>query len=57
MHDNSPKAPRSPAHAGPRSKKGGAGGFGWPVGHHLARATAVTRRLTGGKTVSALLDR
>ncbi|MDA5282959.1 ATP-binding protein [Streptomyces sp. Isolate_45] len=36
---------------------GGTGGFGRPVVNRLARATAVTRRASGGKTVKALLDR
>lgn len=35
----------------------GTGGFGWPMANRLARATAVTRRPNGGKTVSALLPR
>ncbi len=35
----------------------GTGGFGWAMVNHLARATAVTRRPSGGKTVSALLAR
>lgn len=53
VHDDGPRAPRmrSP------DLNGGAGGFGWPMVNHLARATAVTRHPTGGKTVSALLDR
>ena len=36
---------------------GGTGGFGWGMVNRLARATAVTHRPTGGKTVSALLAR
>ena len=36
---------------------GGTGGFGWGMVNRLARATAVTRRPTCGKTVSALLPR
>ncbi|KAK1179733.1 ATP-binding protein [Streptomyces sp. NBS 14/10] len=36
---------------------GGTGGFGWPMVNRLARATAVTRQPSGGKTVSALLAR
>lgn len=36
---------------------GGAGGFGWPMVNRRARATAVTRRASGGKTVSARLAR
>ncbi|WP_405784222.1 ATP-binding protein [Streptomyces sp. NBC_01378] len=35
----------------------GTGGFGWPMVNRLARATAVTRRASGGKTVSARLAR
>lgn len=33
---------------------GGGGGFGWRMVNRLARATAVSRRASGGKTVSAL---
>jgi hypothetical protein len=36
---------------------GSTGGFGWPMVNRLAHATAVTRRPSGGKTVSALLPR
>jgi anti-sigma regulatory factor (Ser/Thr protein kinase) len=36
---------------------GGTGGFGWPMVTDLARATAVTRRASGGKTVSAFIAR
>ncbi|MFC5959175.1 ATP-binding protein [Streptomyces pratens] len=36
---------------------GGTGGFGWPMVNRLARATTVTRRPSGGKTVSAFLAR
>ncbi|WP_328584913.1 ATP-binding protein [Streptomyces sp. NBC_00370] len=36
---------------------GGTGGFGWAMVNHLAHATTVTRRPSGGKTVSALLPR
>ncbi|MFE9890706.1 ATP-binding protein [Streptomyces scopuliridis] len=50
--------------AGPRAPRmrtpdlnGGTGGFGWPMVNRLARATAVTRRPDGSKTVSALLPR
>jgi anti-sigma regulatory factor (Ser/Thr protein kinase) len=35
----------------------GTGGFGWLMVNHLARATAVTRRASGGKTVCARLAR
>ncbi|MEU8918771.1 ATP-binding protein [Streptomyces nigrescens] len=35
----------------------GTGGYGWPMVNCLARTTAVTRRPSGGKTVSALLPR
>jgi anti-sigma regulatory factor (Ser/Thr protein kinase) len=35
----------------------GTGGFGWAMVNRLARATAVTRGPSGGKTVSALLTR
>jgi hypothetical protein len=28
----------------------GTGGFGWPMVNQLARATAVIRRVSGGKT-------
>ncbi|GAA1330321.1 hypothetical protein GCM10009647_069540 [Streptomyces sanglieri] len=34
-----------------------AGGSGWPVANRLARATAVTRRVSEGKTVTARLAR
>ncbi|MEU8844608.1 ATP-binding protein [Streptomyces roseus] len=50
VHDASPHAPRTRT-----PDMGGAGGFGWPMVNRLARATAVTRQATGGKTVSALL--
>jgi hypothetical protein len=36
---------------------GGTGGFGWPMVTSLAHATAVTRRASGGKTVSTFLAR
>jgi hypothetical protein len=36
---------------------GGTGGFGWPMVTGLAHATAVTRRVSGGKTVSAFFAR
>ena len=35
----------------------GTGGFGWPMVNRLARATSVTRRTAGGKTVTAVLAR
>ncbi|KPI31837.1 hypothetical protein OV450_7069 [Actinobacteria bacterium OV450] len=41
VHDSTAHAPR----------------FGWPMVNRLARATAVTRRASGGKTDSALFDR
>ncbi|KMO94631.1 ATP-binding protein [Streptomyces roseus] len=50
VHDASPHAPRTRT-----PDMGGAGGFGWAMVNRLARATAVTRRASGGKTVSALL--
>lgn len=53
VHDTSPHAPRMRV----PDLHGGSGGFGWPMVNHLARATAVTRRTGGGKTVSALLTR
>ncbi|WP_406387180.1 ATP-binding protein [Streptomyces sp. NBC_00211] len=53
VHDSSPRAPRMRT----PDLHGGTGGFGWPMVNRLARATAVTRRACGGKTVSALLDR
>lgn len=36
---------------------GGTGGFGWGMVNRLAHSTAVTRRPSGGKTVSALFAR
>ncbi|MFE2876484.1 ATP-binding protein [Streptomyces roseus] len=51
VHDASPHAPRTRT----PDMGGGAGGFGWPMVNRLARATTVTRRASGGKTVSALL--
>ncbi|MER8199362.1 ATP-binding protein [Streptomyces microflavus] len=33
------------------------GGFGWPMVNRLARATAITSRRAGGKTVTAFLPR
>ncbi|MCX5013036.1 ATP-binding protein [Streptomyces sp. NBC_00555] len=53
VHDSSPHAPRMRT----PDLYGGTGGFGWPMVNRLARATAVTCRASGGKTVSALLDR
>ena len=53
VHDRSSQAPRMRA----PDLNGGTGGFGWPMVNHLARATSVTRRAAGGKTVSALLAR
>ncbi|MFD7096429.1 ATP-binding protein [Streptomyces xanthophaeus] len=53
VHDSSPHAPRMRT----PDLYGGTGGFGWPMVNHLARATAVTRRASGGKTVSALRHR
>ncbi|WP_030716176.1 ATP-binding protein [Streptomyces sp. NRRL F-2580] len=53
VHDRSPRAPRMRT----PDLNGGTGGFGWPMVNRLARATAVTRRAAGGKTVSALLAR
>ncbi|MET7458102.1 ATP-binding protein [Streptomyces sp. NPDC005574] len=53
VDDASPRAPRMRT----PDLHGGTGGFGWPMVNHLARATAVTPRTAGGKTVSALLAR
>ncbi|MEU8794088.1 ATP-binding protein [Streptomyces sp. NPDC048643] len=53
VHDHSPQAPRMRT----PDLHGGTGGFGWHMVNHLARTTTVTRHLSGGKTVSALLDR
>jgi anti-sigma regulatory factor (Ser/Thr protein kinase) len=53
VHDRSPQAPRKRT----PDLNGGTGGFGWPMVNHLAHATAVAHRMTGGKTVSALLPR
>ncbi|MET7665235.1 ATP-binding protein [Streptomyces sp. NPDC005463] len=53
VHDRSPQAPRMRT----PDLNGGTGGFGWPMVNHLAHATAVARRIAGGKTVSALLPR
>ncbi|WP_030980870.1 ATP-binding protein [Streptomyces sp. NRRL S-1824] len=51
VHDPSRHAPRMRT----ADLNGGTGGFGWPMVNRLARATAVTRRASGGKTVSACL--
>ncbi|MGY5036797.1 ATP-binding protein [Streptomyces sp. 900116325] len=51
VHDPSRHAPRMRT----PDLNGGTGGFGWPMVNRLARATAVTRRASGGKTVSAHL--
>ncbi|MFD3572282.1 ATP-binding protein [Streptomyces sp. NPDC058644] len=51
VHDRSPQAP----HMRAPDLDDGTGGFGWPMVNRLARATAVTRRMPGGKTVSAVL--
>ncbi|MEU7005664.1 ATP-binding protein [Streptomyces sp. NPDC046332] len=53
VHDPSPHAPRMRT----PDLEVGTGGFGWPLVNRLATATSVTRRATGGKTVSALLPR
>ncbi|MER7107448.1 ATP-binding protein [Streptomyces sp. NPDC000229] len=53
VHDPSPQAPRMRA----PDLNGGTGGFGLPLANRLARATAVTRRASGGKTVTVLLAR
>ncbi|MFF5301619.1 ATP-binding protein [Streptomyces sp. NPDC013161] len=53
VHDRSPETPRMRT----PDLNGGTGGFGWPMVNRLARATTVTSRATGGKTVSALLAR
>lgn len=53
VHDHSPQAPRMRT----PDLNGGTSGFGWPMVNRLARATAVTSRPSGGKTVSALLTR
>ncbi|MFD6201137.1 ATP-binding protein [Streptomyces rubiginosohelvolus] len=51
--DRSPHMPRMRT----PDLSGATGGFGWPMVNRLARATAVTRLTSGGKTVSAFLDR
>ncbi|MEU3317361.1 ATP-binding protein [Streptomyces sp. NPDC006662] len=53
VHDPSPQAPRMRT----PDLNGGTGGFGWPMVNRLARATSVTRRPSGGKTVRAVLPR
>ncbi|MFJ8002606.1 ATP-binding protein [Streptomyces sp. NPDC096310] len=53
VHDRSRQAPRMRT----PELNGGTGGFGLPVVNHLARTNSVTRRPSGGKTVSALLAR
>jgi anti-sigma regulatory factor (Ser/Thr protein kinase) len=49
VHDPSRHVPRMRT----PDLNGGTGGFGWPIVTGLAHATAVTRRASGGKTVSA----
>ncbi|MEU9313797.1 ATP-binding protein [Streptomyces sp. NPDC048256] len=53
VHDPSRHVPRMRT----PDLNGGTGGFGWPMVNRLAHATAVTRRASGGKTVSACLAR
>ncbi|MFD3366322.1 ATP-binding protein [Streptomyces albidoflavus] len=53
VHDRSPRAPRMRT----PDLTGRTGGFGWPMIKSLSRATAVSPRAGGGKTVSALLAR
>lgn len=53
VHDPSRHVPRMRT----PDLNGGSGGFGWPMVNRLARSTAVTRRPSGGKTVSARLPR
>ncbi|MEV7443953.1 ATP-binding protein [Streptomyces sp. NPDC091204] len=53
VHDTSPQTPRMRT----PDLNGGTGGFGWPMVNRLARATSVTRRPSGGKTVRAFLPR
>ncbi|WP_405989692.1 ATP-binding protein [Streptomyces sp. NBC_00986] len=53
VHDRSPQPPRMRT----PDLNGGTGGFGWPMVNRLARATTVTNRAAGGKTVRALLAR
>lgn len=51
VHDGSRHAPRMRT----PDLNGGTGGFGWPMVNRLAHTTTVTRRASGGKTVSACL--
>lgn len=53
VHDHSPQAPRMRT----PDLNGGTGGFGWPMVNGLAHTASVTRRPSGGKTVSAILAR
>ncbi|MEW2152524.1 ATP-binding protein [Streptomyces albidoflavus] len=53
VNDRSPRAPRMRT----PDLTGRTGGFGWPMVKSLSRATAVSPRAGGGKTVSALLAR
>ncbi|MEU3061836.1 ATP-binding protein [Streptomyces subrutilus] len=53
VHDASSRPPRMRT----PDLTGGTGGFGWQMVNQLARATVVTRRPAGGKTVRALLAR
>ncbi|EGE40128.1 ATP-binding protein [Streptomyces griseus] len=46
-----------PPHMRDPDLTGATGGFGWRTVTHLARTTAVIRRPTGGKTVSAFIAR
>jgi anti-sigma regulatory factor (Ser/Thr protein kinase) len=50
-----------PSSQAPRKRtpdlNGGTGGFGWGMVEDLAHSTNVTRRASGGKTVSALIPR
>lgn len=41
----------------PLTRTAAPGGFGWPMVTRFAHATAVTRRASGGKTVSVCLAR
>ncbi|MFJ8884506.1 ATP-binding protein [Streptomyces sp. NPDC102402] len=53
VHDRSPQSPRMRA----PDVDGATGGFGWPMVNRLARTTAVTRRPSGGKTLTTLIAR
>ncbi|PWI08001.1 ATP-binding protein [Streptomyces sp. NWU339] len=53
VHDGSRHPPRMRT----PDLNGGTGGFGWPMVNRLAHTTTVTRRASGGKTVSACLAR